>query len=106
MAALKPWYKLDGLSPREDLREEKPLMFPSSLSTSTKYETKPPLLIIKNQKDFLTVLISLTSKKNKRTGNCKLSTIKGLAQSSELVKNCTASSHWAFSLARNPRGYQ
>ena len=25
MAALKPWYKIDGLTPREDLREGKPL---------------------------------------------------------------------------------
>ncbi|BAZ27230.1 AAA family ATPase [Kalymmatonema gypsitolerans NIES-4073] len=24
MAALKPWYKIDGLTPREDLREGKP----------------------------------------------------------------------------------
>jgi hypothetical protein len=25
MAAIKPWYKIDGLTPREDLREGRPL---------------------------------------------------------------------------------
>ncbi|BAU06052.1 hypothetical protein FJSC11DRAFT_0451 [Fischerella thermalis JSC-11] len=32
MAAIKPWDKIDGLSPSEDLRKGNPLILPSLIS--------------------------------------------------------------------------